>query len=77
MKTRVWPLLPLVVSLTSAPALAHPGHGQTEPQSWRHYLTEPLHVFLLVAGVVAVLAATWVAHRRERMTRTDRVKLDR
>ena len=30
----------------------HPGHGTTDPHTWRHYLTEPLHV----VGIVAALA---------------------
>jgi len=30
----------------------HPGHGDTDPTSWRHYLTEPLHTALLTALLV-------------------------
>ena len=51
MKTRVM-LLSLVVLLFSARAFAHPGHGDTDPGTWRHYLTEPVHV-LTLAGALA------------------------
>jgi hypothetical protein len=51
--------------MTSLLALVHPGHGVTEPSSWRHYLTEPVHV-LVVAGALAGLIALVVLYRRER-----------
>jgi len=37
----------------AAAALAHPGHGVTNPSSPPHYLVEPVH-----AGIAAVVAAT-------------------
>jgi hypothetical protein len=42
-------------------ALAHPGHGETAPSSWRHYLTEPVHLTaLLVASLaVAIVVGLW------------------
>lgn len=38
-------------------AFAHPGHGDTDPDSWVHYLTEPVHVIGLVAAIAIVLVA--------------------
>jgi hypothetical protein len=38
-------------------AFAHPGHGDTEPESWTHYLTEPVHVIGLIAAVAILLVA--------------------
>jgi hypothetical protein len=35
---------------------AHPGHGSTDPSSWRHYLTEPLHVAVVVLAAIAAVA---------------------
>lgn len=35
-------------------ALGHPGHGTTEPYSWAHYLTEPVHI--LAVGAIAAIA---------------------
>jgi hypothetical protein len=37
--------------------LAHPGQGDTEPESWTHYLTEPVHVIGLIAAVAIILVA--------------------
>lgn len=45
---------------------AHPGHGTTDPSSWRHYLTEPVHVITLVVAVVAVVALWRFALAREK-----------
>ncbi|MCA8988850.1 MAG: hypothetical protein KDA78_14470 [Planctomycetaceae bacterium] len=48
-------VLGLVLSLSTA-ALAHPGHGTTDPANTiEHYTSEPVHtapVLLVVAGVV-------------------------
>jgi hypothetical protein len=63
---RIWPLLSLlVVSIWPSLALAHPGHGHTEPDSWQHYLTEPEHL-LALAAVVAAIAVAWLLVRRTR-----------
>lgn len=43
-------------------ARMHPGHGPTEPTSWLHYLTEPVHsgIALVVAIASAIVAlAVW------------------
>lgn len=50
-------------------ALAHPGHGTTDPASWAHYLGEPLHVALLgglALAAVALLRFGWRKARNER-----------
>lgn len=74
MKTRLFVLLALVVCLIPLPVLAHPGHGDTDPESWRHYLTEPVHVLVLAAGVAVVVTA-WFGYRR--VARTSSSKLAR
>jgi len=38
----------------------HPGHGHTDPGSWTHYLTEPVHVIPLAFAAIAVVAGGWV-----------------
>ena len=58
-------LLALVFCLIPALAFAHPGHGTTDPSSWRHYLTEPVHVGVL-AGAVALVVASVLELRRRR-----------
>jgi len=63
-------LVALVVWLSCAVALAHPGHGHTAPSTWRHYLTEPVHVLVLAAVVVAI-AIAWRLLRRTRVMRAD------
>jgi hypothetical protein len=40
---------------------AHPGHGHTDPGSWTHYLTEPVHVIPLALAVGAVVAGGWIS----------------
>lgn len=56
--------------LAPATALAHPGHGETAPDGWLHYLTEPAHVMLLVAlGSVAVVGVRWRGARKSRPPR--------
>ena len=46
-------------------ALAHPGHGQTRPELWWHYVLEPVHVLGLMAGL-AVAALSWAVVRERR-----------
>jgi hydrogenase/urease accessory protein HupE len=45
----------IVVVLVPSLALAHPGHGQSDGGSLRHYLTEPEHLVALLAVVAAVV----------------------
>ena len=49
-------------------AFIHPGHGTTDPSSWRHYLTEPVHVVVLVAAIAIAVAVWWFALKRDRIT---------
>ena len=45
---------------------AHPGHGTTDPSSWRHYLTEPIHGIAAVAAIALAIALWRLAITRER-----------
>lgn len=63
MKTRLFLLLAFVLCLVPLPVFAHPGHGHTEPDTLRHYLTEPVHV-LVLAAVVAAVVTSWLGYRR-------------
>jgi hypothetical protein len=65
--TRLATLLALVPSI----AAAHPGHGHTDPDSWRHYLTEPIHIAAL-AGVAALAIGIGSAWRRARRRRSGK-----
>ena len=47
-------------------AFFHPGHGTTDPSSWRHYLTEPMHVAVLVAAIAIAVGVWRFALARER-----------
>lgn len=53
--------------LSFASLLAHPDHGTTDPSSWLHYLTQPMH--LVVLGGAAVLAVMIGGSRRGMRTR--------
>jgi hypothetical protein len=41
----------------------HPGHGHTDPASWTHYLTEPVHVIPLALAAGAVVSTFWFGRR--------------
>lgn len=45
--------------LIAALLAAHPGHGTTDPGSWRHYLTEPVHYAVILAAGASVWGAVW------------------
>ena len=65
--TRASLLVAALCSLAPATAFAHPGHGHTDPDSWRHYLTEPVHVIpLAVLAVIAVVAVMALRSRARR-----------
>jgi hypothetical protein len=49
-------------------AAAHPGHGHTDPDTWRHWLTEPVHL-ASIGAVTALAVAITVAWRRARAAR--------
>jgi putative copper export protein len=57
--------LAIICMLVPAIAFAHPGHGASEPDSWLHYLTEPVHVIPL-AIAVSLAVITGLAWRRLR-----------
>lgn len=65
-------VLVFVVTFLALPAaaLAHPGHGHTDPNTLQHYLLEPQHLLLLVGGGFAIglvfrrLRLFWRARRR-------------
>ena len=50
-------------------AFAHPGHGATDPASWRHYLSEPAHLAVILGAGAAVAVSVWglrvLARRRD------------
>lgn len=50
-----------LVAATSV--LAHPGHGTTESSTIVHYLSEPLHIALGAAAVLAIVAIGVVLKR--------------
>jgi len=52
--------------MTTLALFLHPGHGTTDPASWRHYFTEPVHVIVLVVAVVGAIALWRFALARER-----------
>ena len=68
MKTRV---LYFVLLLCCIPTLAfaHPGHGTTDPSSWRHDLNEPVHVGVLASAVALVVASVLELRRRRATAR--------
>lgn len=63
----------LAIGLWLAPSLApaHPGHGATEPSSWTHYLTEPLHVGVLAAVTVAAVLSLRALRNHASRDRSD------
>jgi membrane protein DedA with SNARE-associated domain len=72
-KLGVSKIFPALVTLAPAVAFAHPGHGGTDPASWVHHLTEPLHVAVLAGAAVAIGAAVyWRRMRRARARRASR-----
>jgi len=52
--------------LFSSSVFAHPGHGTTDPQSWTHYLTEPVHVGVAAAIAVSAVVVAGVWRRSKR-----------
>ena len=62
-----------MAAITSLLAFAHPGHGMTDPASWTHYLTEPVHVVLAAVAISAwlLVGLRWRARDRSRSGRRD------
>lgn len=44
----------------------HPGHGSTDPVSFRHYFTEPMHAGVIALAALAIVAAYAVMRRATR-----------
>jgi uncharacterized membrane-anchored protein len=61
--------LALVQCFSLSTALAHPGHGDTDPNGWRHHLTEPVHVAAVAVALVAlvVVVRRWTVRRKRLM----------
>jgi len=59
----------LSVALFAVPAAAHPGHGSTPSPSVEHYLTEPSHVMLWVAGIASAAGIVWAGNRARKSNR--------
>ena len=55
--------------LPAAVAVAHPGHGQTEPYSPTHYVFEPTHAVALIAMIAGGLLIVWGAWKLVRRRR--------
>jgi hypothetical protein len=51
-------------------ALLHPGHGDTDPNSWAHYLFEPVHLGALLV-VLALAIGIGAARRRSRRSKRE------
>lgn len=51
------------VALAAGAALAHPGHGATEPESAVHYVAEPVHGLPLLLIALACTAYRFGARR--------------
>ncbi|REJ89390.1 MAG: hypothetical protein DWQ34_06630 [Planctomycetota bacterium] len=49
-----------------AAALAHPGHGATDPETPLHYAAEPVHSLPLVLAALTCAACWIAAHRTKR-----------
>jgi hypothetical protein len=54
----------VVLPSLAATALAHPGHGTTDPHTVSHYIAEPLHVAPLLVFVAAAVGLSLLAARR-------------
>ena len=65
-------ILVLLVMLGPSLAHAHPGHGETEPDSWLHFLTEPVHVISLAIAILALVAISALWWRGRGSERTGR-----
>jgi putative copper export protein len=57
-------ILIVLVTLVPSLAFAHPGHGETQPDTWRHFVTEPVHVLSLAIAIVAITALFMIWWRR-------------
>ncbi|MFV0446035.1 MAG: hypothetical protein ACK5Q5_20860 [Planctomycetaceae bacterium] len=60
-------ILVIVAALCALPStvLAHPGHGETAPDSLTHYAFEPVHL-LPVVTLLAVAMVAWAVRHWKR-----------
>lgn len=58
----------VVVALPAA-ALAHPGHGSTDPHGALHHLLEPFHALVLGSIVASAVVLRILARRSARSER--------
>jgi hypothetical protein len=60
MNLKTGALVSVVATLLADSAIAHPGHGVTDPQSPVHQIVEPVHAvgWLLLAAGILLLALT-------------------
>lgn len=65
---RLWALL---VALIPALLYAHPGHGETEGFTIKHYMVEPEHV---VVAVLALAVTIFFLGRKKEMQETGQQK---
>lgn len=61
----------LILAVSSSVALAHPGHGVTDPDSVAHQIVEPVHAvpWLLLIGIgltLGAMAGLWWKQLRNR-----------
>jgi hypothetical protein len=65
-------LTAVIIATTSRIALAHPGHGVTDPDSVAHQIVEPVHAvpWILLVGISVALIVTgglmWKQQRNRR-----------
>lgn len=46
-----------MVAVSPAAAMAHPGHGQTPPESVLHFFLEPVHAVVIIAAAAGIAIA--------------------
>ena len=54
----------LALSVVPNIALAHPGHGSTEADTWLHHVTEPAHIVWLLVALAAGFVIRMLAKTR-------------
>ncbi|WP_017943027.1 MULTISPECIES: hypothetical protein [unclassified Thioalkalivibrio] len=63
------PLIPMLLALASAPALAHPGHGHGEGFSLSHWLSAPEHAWSLGLLAMVIVAGRFARRWQRRRSR--------
>ncbi len=60
----------LLSAFVAAPALAHPGHGDTSDPVL-HVISSPVHAWPLIAVVALLIGGLWATRRGTRSTKTS------